>query len=133
MKTSKMTTTDKNKSENPYMQVFKDPKFKTIFLEVHKLENPIAQEGTLYDEVILFLTNVDVVIGEIRHNSTGREYNLNSKESKEFFGDTFTQLLYKILNKCCYQMSSKYINNCNHYLVSFHHVLITCRSPFCKM
>ena len=89
------------------MQIFKDPAFNTLLLQVQKLKTPIAQEGELYSEVISFFKYVTLSMGVIRHNTTGRKYILKSKDSDEFFGTEMTQLLYQIVNKCCYQMSSK--------------------------
>jgi hypothetical protein len=103
-----METRKTDAKENQIMQIFKDPAFHTLLLQVQKLKTPIALEGELYLEVISFFKYVSLSIGVIRHNSTGRDYSLKSKESIEFFGGELTQLLYQIVNKCCYQMSSKY-------------------------
>ena len=90
------------------MQVFKDKAFTPLLQQVLQLTIPIQQQGILFNEVISFFQYVDAGIGTIRHKSTGRDYNLKSQESEQVFGTTLTQLLYKILNKCCYHMSSKY-------------------------
>ena len=102
-----MATLKTDAKENQIMQIFKEPAFNTLLLQVQKLKTPIAQEGELYLEVISFFKYVSLSIGVIRHNTTGRKYILKSKESDEFFGTEMTQLLYQIVNKCCYQMSSK--------------------------
>ena len=103
-----MATLSTDAKDNQIMQIFKDKAFNVLLLQVQKLKTPIIQEGDLYLEVISFFKYVSQSIGDIRHNSTGRDYSLKSKESIEFFGDELTQLLYQILNKCCYRMSSKY-------------------------
>ena len=102
-------TTTKETKDNQIMQVFRDKAFTPLLLQVKKLRDPIAQEGELYNEVLTFFKYVCSSMGDIRHNSTGREYTLKSKESHGFFGSELTQLLYRIVNKCCYQMSSKYL------------------------
>ena len=102
-----MATLKTDAKENQIMQIFKEPAFTTLLLQVQKLKTPIAQEGELYMEIISFFKYVSLSIGVIRHNTTGRKYILKSKESDEFFGTEMTQLLYQIVNKCCYQMSSK--------------------------
>ena len=103
-----MATLSTDAKDNQIMQIFKDKAFNVLLLQVQKLKTPIIQEGDLYLDVISFFKYVSQSIGDIRHNSTGREYSLKSKESIEFFGDELTQLLYQIVNKCCYRMSSKY-------------------------
>ena len=103
-----MATLSTDAKDKQIMQIFKDKAFNVLLLQVQKLKTPIIQEGDLYLEVISFFKYVSQSIGDIRHNSTGREYSLKSKESIEFFGDELTQLLYQIVIKCCYRMSSKY-------------------------
>lgn len=92
------------------MKVFKDKMFNALIQEVQKLKEPISQEGYMYSEIVALFQFIDSNIGDIRHNSTGRDYNLNSADSRAFFGSEVTSLLYRIMNKLCYAMSSKY--NC---------------------
>ena len=106
-KTTKMAASSKELKEYPFMQVFKDKLFVPLIQEVQKLKEPISQEGVMYSEIIALFQYIDSSIGDIRDNSTGRDYNLKSKDSHEFFGSDLTTLLYRIMNKLCYQMSSK--------------------------
>ena len=103
-----MATLITDVKDNQIMQIFKDKAFNALLTQVQKLKTPITPEGGLYSEVLSFFKYVSTSIGVIRHNSTGRDYTLKSKESIEFFGAELTQLIYQIMNKCCYQMSSKY-------------------------
>jgi hypothetical protein len=103
-----MSTQSKDAKDNQIMQIFKDKAFFGLLQQIQQLKTPIAQEGELYLEVLSFFKYVLQSMGVIRHNSTGREYSLKSKESDEFFGTEMTQVLYQIVKKCCYQMSSKY-------------------------
>jgi hypothetical protein len=102
-----MSTQSKDAKDNQIMQIFKDKTFNGLLQQIQQLKTPIAQEGELYLKVLSFFKYVLQSMGVIRHNTTGRKYILRSKESDEFFGTEMTQLLYQIVNKCCYQMSSK--------------------------
>ena len=80
-----MATMSTDAKDNQIMQIFKDKAFNVLLQQVQKLKTPITPEGDLYLEVLSFFKYVSLGIGVIRHNSTGREYTLKSKESIEFF------------------------------------------------
>lgn len=81
--------------------------YKELLEAVKEFKHPIDFNSAQTLTIIRFFEFASSKIPEIRNTSTGREYEMQSKEANGFFGETLARLMYVTMNKVTYLMTCK--------------------------
>ena len=99
--------------EPPIMRVFNvKGEYKELLEAVKEFKQPINFDSSQTKTIVRFFEFASSKIPEIRNSSTGREYELQSKEANQLFGETLARSMYLTMNKLTSLMTCKY-----HYLL----------------
>ena len=94
--------------EHPIMRVSNAKgELKELFDAVIVFKDPIDSKSPQTKIIIKFFEFAASQIPEIRNTSTGREYELHSREAIEIFGVALADSMYKAMNKVTYLMTCK--------------------------